>query len=53
MLHANEAKEVTIKIPFRELMIYDVITESMMLSDGGYRIWIGEDADTQAAGNRK
>ena len=48
MLHANEAKEVTIKIPFRELMIYDVITESMMLSDGGYRIWIGEDADTQA-----
>ena len=29
-------------------MIYDVITESMMLSDGGYRIWIGEDADTQA-----
>ena len=48
MLHANESKEVTIKIPFRELMIYDVITESMMLSDGGYRIWIGEDADTQA-----
>ncbi len=46
MLHAGEAKEVTIRIPFRELMIYDVITESMMLADGSYRIWIGENADT-------
>ena len=48
MLRAGEAKEVTIRIPFRELMIYDVITESMMLADGSYRIWIGEDADTPA-----
>lgn len=46
MLHAGEAKEVTIRIPFRELMIYDVITESMMLADGSYRIWVGENADT-------
>ena len=46
MLRAGEAKEVTIRISFRELMIYDVITESMMLADGNYRIWIGEDADT-------
>lgn len=46
MLHAGDAKEVTIRIPFRELMIYDVITESMMLADGSYRIWIGENADT-------
>lgn len=47
-LRAGEAKEVTIHIPFRELMIYDVITESMMLADGSYHIWIGEDADTPA-----
>ena len=48
MLRAGEAKEITIRIPFRELMVYDVIKESMALSDGGYRIWIGEDADTPA-----
>lgn len=45
-LRAGEAKEITIRIPFRELMIYDVITESMAMADGNYRIWLGTDADT-------
>lgn len=45
-IKAGESREVSIDISQRELMIYDVITESMVLADGVYRFWLGHDAQT-------
>lgn len=45
-LRAGEAREISIDIPYQKLMIYDVVTESMVMLDGRYRIWLGKDSDT-------
>ena len=43
-LEAGQSTEVTLMIPWRELMEFDVVTESMVLPEGEYRIWLGDES---------
>ena len=42
-LDEGECAEVTLHIPWQDLMEYDVVTESMVLPEGEYRIWLGDE----------
>ena len=43
-LEAGKSCELTLDIPLSELLEFDVITESMVLPEGSYRIWLGDES---------